>query len=389
MRIVHVYNELDPQNGGPPHVIVGLVAGQQALGHEVVLISEDPQDSPAVDAFLNAHLSTIPRRYSVRPRLFVDALSRAAFMRGLKGADIVHIHGIWPVVSMMASRICRELGIPWICAPHGSLHHGALMEKRLKKLVGMWTLGYRGYIRDAAALHMLNSHEAEGARHPGYVGVTLPECVRVIPNGVFPEEFSTPSTPGRFRAAVPDLGDDPYILFLSRLHPGKGCDLLGEAFVKVQAQYPEIRLVLIGQDQGGLQLLMRPVERAGLADRVHVIGPVYDQRKHAAYVDAAVYCLPSLHEGFSMAITEALAWGRPVVATRTCHFPELSEHDCGVEVEPNAHDLAEGLCTVLADKERAREMGERGRALVLERYTWPYIAERTLELYAEILERDE
>ena len=108
---------------------------------------------------------------------------------------------------------------------------------------------------------------------------------------------------------------------------------MGEAFVKVHARHPQIRLVLIGQDQGGLQLLMKPVMKAGLTDRVHVIGPVYDTRKHAAYLDAAVYCLPSLHEGFSMAITEALAWGIPVVATRTCHFPELSEYACGIEVD--------------------------------------------------------
>jgi len=79
MRIVHVYNQLDPSNGGPPHVIVGLTAGQQALGHEVVLISEDPATSPTLDAFLADHLDPVPKRYAVHPRLFRPSRTHADF----------------------------------------------------------------------------------------------------------------------------------------------------------------------------------------------------------------------------------------------------------------------------------------------------------------------
>ena len=71
-------------------MIVGLVAGQQALGHEVVLVSEDPEDSPAVDAFLATHLSTIPNRFTVKPRLFIDAFSRASFCRALGSRHCAH-----------------------------------------------------------------------------------------------------------------------------------------------------------------------------------------------------------------------------------------------------------------------------------------------------------
>ncbi len=386
MRIVHVYNQLDPRNGGPPHVIVGLAAGQQALGHEVAFVSEDDPDSPDLDSFLSDHLDPVPVRYAIQPRLFRPGRTRADFESALTGADVVHMHGIWPVAPMLASRVCREMGIPWIVAPHGSLHQGALGEKRLKKLVGMWTLGYREYISDAAALHVLNEHEAEGARHPSYVGVSLPEHIQVIPNGVFPDTFQSQPSARSFRQENPDLGDDPYILFLSRLHPGKGCHLLGEAFVQVQREHRDVRLVLVGQDQGGLELLMKSIREAGLTDRVHVIGPLYDDRKHAAYREAAVYCLPSLHEGFSMAITEALGWGRPVVATTACHFPELTEHSCGLEVDVDSRSIATGLSYVLENPTEAQEMGARGRALVFQRYTWSQIAAQTVALYERVIE---
>jgi glycosyltransferase involved in cell wall biosynthesis len=386
VRIVHVYNQLDPQNGGPPHVIVGLAAGQMALGHEVVLISEDPQGQPEVDSFLASHLDPVPTRHTVHPRAFLSRFTRQAFKAALADADIAHLHGVWPIAAMMASRICKEMNIPYIFAPHGSLHAGALTEKRLKKLIGMWSLGYRAYIRDAAALHALNTNEAEGAAHPAYVGVQLPDLVQVIPNGVFTDMLSHRVDDGLIEALLPTLNGAPYILYLARLHPGKGCDLLGEAFVQIAAKHPELHLVMVGQDQGGRAMAERPIAQAGLDHRVHFTGPIFDDRKYALYKNASVYCLPSRHEGFSMAITEAMAWRCPIVATQTCYFPELTEYECGIETQLTAAALASGIDQLLTQPDLATKMGERGRALVEQRYTWPRIAAETIRLYQRCLE---
>ena len=386
VRIVHVYNELNPQNGGPPHVIAGLAAGQMALGHDVVLISEDPAGQPDVDRFLSAHLSPVPVRHAIHPRAFLSRFTRRAFKDALAGADIAHLHGVWPIVAMMASRICKEMNIPYVFAPHGSLHAGALAEKRLKKLIGMWGLGYRDYIRDAVALHALNAHEASGAAHPAFVGVKLPKRVEVIPNGVFPEMLAYPLKENTVNTLLPALKGAPYILYLARLHPGKGCDLLGKAFVEVAAAYPQVHLVMVGQDQGGLAMAQAPITEAGLTDRVHFTGPIFDERKYDLYKNATVYCLPSRHEGFSMAITEAMAWGCPIVATETCYFPELTAHGCGIETALTASAIASAIKRLLADPPEAIRMGERGQALVQARYTWPQIAAETIKLYENCLE---
>ena len=87
-----------------------------------------------------------------------------------------------------------------------------------------------------------------------------------------------------------------------------------------------------------------------------------------------------------MAITEALAWGRPVVISDACHFPEVTAHGCGVETSLDAAQIADGLLAVLADVDAAEEMGARGRDLVFSRYTWPRIAARTVALYHRLLE---
>ena len=386
LRIVHVYNWLDPANGGPPRVIVGLAAGQQALGHDVHLISSDYPDAEPVTAFLDAHLSQRPPRTTVRPKFFYPVLTRRALTRALAGADVAHLHGIWPPVTLLAGQICRRLGIPYVLAPHGSLHGAALAEKRPRKLVGMWLLGYGQLVKNAAALHVLNADEADGADLPAASGVVLPGTIEVIPNGVFPELFEAraPTTP--FRRHFPQVGAGPYVLFLSRLHPGKGCALLADAFGRVARERPDVSLVVVGDDHGGRAAFEAGAHRHGYAPRLHLIGPLFDERKHAALRDAAVFCLPSHHEGFSMAITEALAWGRPVVISEACHFPEVTAHECGVETALDADQIAEGLLTVLADVDGAEEMGARGRALVFSQYTWPRIAARTVALYHRLLE---
>ena len=386
MKIVHVYNQLDPRNGGPPHVIAGLVAAQVAAGHEVVLISEDSAGQANVDDFIQHHVGQPIVRHSIQPKLFISQFTRKQFQHALDGADIAHLHGVWPIVSMMASRICRELGIPYVFAPHGSLHRAALMEKAPKKLVGMWALGYRQYIRDAAALHALNENEATGARQPFYSGVSLPTQIEVIPNGVGLEIFEKQTNPGAVQTLIPTLGHAPYILYLSRLHPGKGCDLLSEAFTRIAMNFPEVHLVFVGQDQGGQAQAERTVRKAGLAHRTHFVGPVFDDRKFALYKSAKVFCLPSRHEGFSMAITEAMACSCPIVATKTCFFPELTTYDCGFETEVSASGLAAGLSQVLSNEAAATAMGARAHKLVRSDYTWPRIAAKTIALYERCLD---
>ena len=293
---------------------------------------------------------------------------------------MAHLHGIWPPVALLVSQQCRAMGIPYVLAPHGSLHVGALTEKRLKKLAGMYALGYAGMVKNAGALHALNADEANGApRH------LLPAHIEVIPNGVVARDFQARPDAGRFRARHPAIASAPYVLFLSRLHWGKGCDLLAEAFTAVARARPDVHLVVAGGDQGGKAMFEAGAAAGGWTDRLHLVGEIRGTAKAEIFRDCACFVLPSRHEGFSIAITEALAWGRPVVITHACHFPEVSSAGCGLEVELAPAAIADGLIEMLADPEQAETMGARGRALVLERYRWSAIAARTLDLYRAVI----
>jgi glycosyltransferase involved in cell wall biosynthesis len=249
------------------------------------------------------------------------------------------------------------------------------LSTRVKKQAAL-ALGYRAMLNDAAFLHTLNADEQLGMKP---LGLRTP-C-EVIPNGVFLQELGELPSPGAFRAAHPELGDDPFVLFLSRVHFKKGLDFLVDAFAQVLSVQPRLRLVIAGPDDGALGPALAQAKSRGVDTRVHAVGPVYGSAKYAAFVDASVFCLPSRQEGFSVAITEALACRCPVVISKECHFPEVAAHKAGRVVSLDAEATARGLLDVLANDSERIAMGENGRALILERYTWPAIAERTEEAY--------
>jgi len=130
-----------------------------------------------------------------------------------------------------------------------------------------------------------------------------------------------------------------------------------------------------------LEPFRQQVARLGLTTRVHIVGPLWGEDKLAAIVDADCFCLPSRQEGFSMAITEVMACGLPVVISEPCHFPEVREAGAGEVVPLDARAIADALERVLQDPQQRQRMGQAGRELVRSRYTWPHIAEQCVRAY--------
>jgi glycosyltransferase involved in cell wall biosynthesis len=175
------------------------------------------------------------------------------------------------------------------------------------------------------------------------------------------------------------------MLFLSRLHFKKGLDLLALAFIRVAAADKDLHLVVAGADNGAKDSFVRDIDAAGLADRVHVVGPLYGAVKLSAYRNATCFCLPSRQEGFSLAVTEALACGTPVVITQDTHFPEAAQAGAGIETNLDPAVIADAVLKITrAPLEVQEVMGMAGRRLVQQRFTWPRIAGMTLNLYASI-----
>jgi glycosyltransferase involved in cell wall biosynthesis len=296
-------------------------------------------------------------------------------------ADVVHIHGVWDPIVRVTSEICRRYNTPYVIRPCGMLDPWALNQRPLKKRLAM-KLAYRAMIDGAMFLHVLNADEFRLVKL-----LAFHSPMETIPNGVFPEELDKTVAPGTFRRLRPELGDAPYVLFLSRLHYKKGLDYLIDAFAQVAAQRPDVRLVVAGPDGGERKPFEARVKALGLVPRVHVVGPLYGAAKYAALSEAACFCLPSRQEGFSLAITEALGMGVPAVISTECHFPEVATTHAGHITPLDAGAIAAALLDVLAEPARRGEMGRAGARMVREHYTWPKIARRAVDCYEQHLSR--
>lgn len=384
MRITHLITSLDPAAGGPPMVVLRLAAAQANLGHDVSIISyDDPAARPSIDKTIAGlpYIQKVKIHWLPRGGRLETALGsglRAKLTPLLKNRDVLQLHGVWEAMLRVAGVIAVKNKTPYVVMPHGMLDRWSMAQKRAKKRIAMW-LAYRKMLDGASYLHALNDDEVGPILELGITAAT-----RVIPNGVFLEEIEPLPTSGAFRAARPELGDDPFVLFLSRLHYKKGLDYLAEAFRIVADKHPRARLVVAGPDGGERQPFEQAVREAGVSDRVHVVGPIYGSAKYEALVDAACFCLPSRQEGFSIAITESLACGTPVVISEACHFPEVAQTEAGFVTPLDPQRIAQSLLTLLNDPSVRDTMSRNAADLVRQRYTWPKIAEQALACYREV-----
>ncbi len=379
MRIVHVLDTLDPIDGGPPQVCMRQASALAALGHDVAILHCKPP--PDRVAAVRSTIETVPGHERVtvleldREDLFrFSGRARAGSLDQLRGADWLPLHQIWHPMLRAVARWARGQGIPYSMRPAGSLSRWMLSQKRWKKRLGL-ALGYRAMIDGAAFLQALNKDEAHEI---SFFGPRVP--VEVLPNGIFPEEIAPLPEPGAFRARRPQLGQRRFVVSVGRLHYSKGYDVLVPAFARVAKTMPDVDLVLVGPD-GGKQADLEATARAlGMAERVHLIGPVYGKQKFEALVDASVFCLPSRHEAFSNAITEALASGLPCVVSPGAHFPEIAEVGAGLIVEIEEAAIADALLAILSDPARAAAMRTAGQRLA-HSFLWPEIAKHLADLF--------
>lgn len=383
MRILHVISTLNPASGGPPIVCGAIAAAQAQLGHSVTVIT---YTDPKANEYFPKVFAPMPGWDKVK-LVLVDQPGRIENYTGRRAAaalkplvpnhDFVHIHSVWEPILVQAASQARRHRVPYCVLLNGMLDPWSLSQRKLKKQLCL-ALIHRRMLSGAAFLHTLNKDE-ETLLSP----LNLPTPLARIPNGVFLTDIDPLPPRGQLRAKFPQLADKPFILFLSRLHYKKGLDILADAFARVAPVMPDLQLVVAGPDGGDRQPLLDRVAAAGLASRVHVVGPLYGRDKISAMVDAACFCLPSRQEGFSLAITEALACACPVVITENCHFPEVAEVGAGRVVPLDPVPVADALLDVLRDQPAAARMGQAGRTMIESRFTWPRIAQRTLDCYQQ------
>ena len=210
---------------------------------------------------------------------------------------------------------------------------------------------------------------------------SVPGHYEIIPNGIDLEHFSADVPP------IEQYCDGKLnILFVGRLEFRKGVHYLLKAYLRIKPQFPNSRLLIVGPGTRLRKRYEKWVRKNRLEDVVFV-GYVSEDEKPRYYKTADIFCAPATsHESFGIVLLEAMAVGKPLVATNIEGYASVVTHgEDGLLVPPqNDRELASALASLLSDQTLRQEMGARGR-LKAEEYSWEHIAQRILNFYASVL----
>jgi glycosyltransferase involved in cell wall biosynthesis len=350
-------------------VIGADLAGGQAVALDVARAARDRGDdvffvSPVDGPFVaRARAEGFPVAFAeIRRTHRLDGSVRLARLLRRARADVLHTHAL-AAANVVARVGARSAGVPVVAHLHIENHfrrETAPLIRTLDNRTARW----------CARLVAVSEDTKRAYERQGYP----PGRIEVLYNGV-----------RAFANGAAARNDPPVIGEIGRL-----CDVKGQReLIRALAEIPDARLVLAGRDleQGGAfqAELEREAEQAGVRDRVEILG--FHDDVPALLAELDVVALPSWTEGLPMVLLEAMAAGRPVVATPVGGTPELVvDGETGLLVPPrDPPALAAALRRVLADRDLAARLGEAGRRRVSERFTLQQMTGRMLELYDEIV----
>jgi glycosyltransferase involved in cell wall biosynthesis len=370
-------------------VAIGFAHEQLLTGHCPAIWSLDPSFESAELAKKNG---LNPSNFKTFPVFgpswlgYSPAMEKEAISSGGASFDILHQHSIWLAISRVTRCWHRSFSRPTVVTPHGTLEAYSLGRSWWKK-----RLALRAYemenLKRADCLHATAISEAASFRRFG-----LRNPIAVIPNGVSEEWLSIRGDSDRFRNRFAIKPKSRLLLFLSRLHPKKGLPLLFEAMAKFGSSLSEWLLVIAGfEDESGYQKeLERVAANLGITNKIIFVGALFGQDKYDAYSAADLFVLTTYSENYGIVVAEALAAGVPVLTTRGAPWQELEMNRCGWWVDINVDSIQEALADAISrPRQELIEMGARGKDLIEEKYTWPRVTQKTIELYSWLMGRGE
>lgn len=388
MKILIVTPALGAVYGGPSKSVVELAEAVSNLGISVDMVTTNANGSTSLDVPLHKWISEKSYQVQYFPYLGLSdyklsfSLTQWLFQH-VAEYDLVHTNAIFSYPILSAYWACRWHRVPYIITPRGMLEPWALSYKAWKKRF-YYAFFEKPALWGASAIQMLALTEAERTQ-----SLNLKAPLVIVPNGIHRQDFETLPDPELFYQQFPDTRNKTLILFLGRVDPKKGLDLLAVAFAKVQAQFPQTHLIIAGQDNiGFLPTAQGYFAQAGCLKAVTFTGMLTGSLKYAALAATSVYVAPSYSEGFSMSVLEAMASGLACVITTGCNFPEAASAQAAHVVNSNANEIAEALIECLSNPKQAKQMGTRARQLIFEQYTWEKIASNLSKVYTAILNKE-
>ncbi|NJM19754.1 MAG: glycosyltransferase [Richelia sp. SL_2_1] len=386
MKILIVTPYLGYNYGGPAKSVIELVleTGNQGVFVDVVTTNANSYENLSV--LLNKWI--YKKSYRIRyfscwnkNDLIISPSLNIWLFNHVIQYDLVHTNTIFAPLISLAHWACQFHQVPYIITPRGMLEPWALSYKAHKKKL-YYNLFEKSALQQASAIQVLASSEAEQVKSLGFQNSII------VPNGIHQKQFETLPEPELFYQNFPATRHKNLILFLGRIDPKKGLDLLAPAFAKVHSKFPQTHLIVAGPDSiDFIPTVKNYFKQAGCLNAVTFTGMLTGSIKQAALAAASLYVAPSYSEGFSMSVLEAMASGLPCVITTGCNFPEAAAAFSAHVVDIDADAIANALIECLKNPQEAQLMGMKARQFIFQNYTWEQAAKKLLKTYREIINK--
>jgi glycosyltransferase involved in cell wall biosynthesis len=382
MRVLHAISDIDMLSGGTSVTFIKLTSAQARAGLDVTAVSTYRRGADLSGA---EEMS----RSGVKVELIGPAYGPLRWTWAIRGrlrelvrsTDVAHVHALWEEIQHRLAREASREGVPYVVQPHGMLDPWSLSQKPLRKRVYM-ALRARRNLEQASAIHVTADAERDSIRP-----LNLRPPVILESLGVDLREFDEMPAKGWLRARFPMIGSRPIVLFLGRLHPKKGLDLLLPAFGTADTGGAVLLLAGPAESDDYLLSLRKQIEACGLNDRVFLTGMLHGRERLMAYADADLFVLPSHQENFGIAVIEAAAAGCPVLISDQVNiWRAIEEGEAGAVITLQSAELVSALERWMGDRTLRERAGRRGIELARERFDWTAIGHRWTAHYTRLAE---
>lgn len=358
MKIIHFIAGIDKTGGGTSEYMRLLSA--ELKNHVELIIATGKSANPVKIEGVNTFF------FDVRPIRWYTMLKEFESFLQKERPDLIHINGIWSPQNWGFQKVAHRLGIKVIVSPHGMLEPWILAQNPLKKRIGL-LLYQRKAIEQATCIHATAIMEAKNIEALGF---TPP--IHIIANGINLDDVKHIKTEYGSRKMV----------FLSRIHPKKGIELLLEAWRNCNTLGWELEIAGNGDENYIASLQVKAKD----LNNVRFVGAQYGDDKWKFLQSADVMILPTHSENFGIVVAEALAVGVPVITTKGTPWEDLELHQCGWWINLSLPELEQTITKVIQiSVSDLKTMGIQGRNLVKKKYEMKAITRKFVEMYKKVL----
>jgi glycosyltransferase involved in cell wall biosynthesis len=371
--VVHVAEDISEIAGGVPAVVRQLSdrMARRGISVQVAHATGDPGELKVMAEVFTYPPTALGRSWSwgYGLRSGVARLAKSA------GGDqsVMHIHGVWAAPQYFAARYAQAAGVPFVVTAHGMLEPWLWNQQgwkiHCKKRVYWFALGYPA-LSKATVIHAITPRERNHLKKlfPG-------TRIEVIPNAIDMDKIGASPSGERCKS----------ILFLSRIEPKKGVDVLLRAFAQARIS-KEWSVDIVGPvwSQAYLSRLESIVDEFGLTKRVRFHGPLFGEQKSKLIDSAWVMVAPSHSEVVGLVNLEAAARCLPTITTHQTGLHDW-ESGGGILIDPSDNSLRKALAEACSWSEQEhRSRGEASRNLVQQRYSWQVVLPLWMQLYTSL-----